>query len=83
MHAGFLWGPVLCLPFMLCLLLAFPFVVLVLVLFLKIKLFGLGLSCNFLMFYDFFMLVNSLQKNKLSSSLSWFNPVCVLWVFYS
>ena len=30
--------------------------------------FGLRLSCDFLVFYDFFFrLVNSLQKNKLSS----------------
>ena len=39
------------------------------VLFLKIKLFGLGLSCDFLVFdYFFFRLINSLQKNKFSSS---------------
>ena len=50
----------------------------------KIKLFGLGLSFDFLVFYSFFFrLVGSLQKNKLSSSLCWFNPVWVPWVFFS
>ena len=30
--------------------------------------FGMGLSCDFVVFYDFFLrLYNSLQKNKLSS----------------
>ena len=53
------------------------------VLFSKIKLFGLGLSFDFLMFYFFFRLINSLQKNKLSSTLSWFNPVWVPWVSFS
>ena len=49
-----------------------------------IKLFGLGLSFDFFGVLFFFLrLINSLQKIKLSSSLSWFNPVWVPWVFFS
>ena len=52
-----LWGPV------------FSFCCFGCVLFLKIKLFGMDLSRDFLVsYYFFFKLVNSLQKNKLSSS---------------
>ena len=70
--------------FMLYLLLVFSFCCFGCVLFSKIKLFGLGMSFDFLVLYSFFFrLINSLQKNKLSSSLSWFNLVWVPWVFFS
>ena len=60
----------------------FPFVVLVVS-------FSQKLNCLvwiclpiFLVFYVFFVrLINSLQKNKLSGYLSWFNSVWVPWVF--
>ena len=44
--------------------------------------FGLGLSCDFFVFYYLFLrLYNSLQKNKLSS-FNWVNPVWVPLVFF-
>ena len=65
----FLCGPVLCYLFMSFLLLVFSFCCFGCILFSKIKLFGFGLSFDFLVFYSFFFeLINSLQKNKLSSS---------------
>ena len=52
-------------------------------LFSKINLFGLGLFFDFLVFYSFFFRhIDSLKKNKLSSSLSCFDPVWAPWVFF-
>ena len=65
----FFVGSCFVLTFFVMLSLVFSFCGFSCVFFLKIKLFGLGLSCDFLVFYDFFFrLVNSLQKNKLFSS---------------
>ena len=64
----FFVGSCFVLMFYVILLLVFSFCCFGCVLFLKIKLFGLGLCCDFLVFYDFFFrLVNSLQKKKLCS----------------
>ena len=42
----------------------------------KNQVYGLGFSFDFLLFYSFFLrLTNSLRKNKLSGSLSLFDPV--------
>ena len=65
----FFEGPCFVLTFYVRLFQIFSFVALV-VSFFQINriVFGLGLSCDFLVFYCFFFrLVNSLQKNKLSS----------------
>ena len=45
--------------------------------------FGFDLRVFFGFYSFFFSLINSLQKNKLSGSLSWFNPVWLPWVFFS